>query len=181
MRARISALIMKLFGLKIVGKYPYHAKKVVLIAGPHTSYWDFPVGLLIRSASKIDVKYVGKASLFKPPLGWIMKALGGVPVDRSKRNNFVDSVVDVFDSKEEFAVLFAPEGTRKKVEKLKTGFYYIAKGAGVPILPIIFDFGNKEFRWLDLIYPTDNVEEDIEKIESLFRGVKGYSSKNSFT
>lgn len=180
MRSRLSAWILKLLGFSILGKYPYELKKVVLIAAPHTSYWDFPVGILIRSAEKIDVKYVGKASLFKPPLGWIMKALGGVPVDRSKRNNFVDSVIDEFDKKEEFAVLFAPEGTRKKVDKLKTGFYFIAKGAGVPILPIVFDFGNKEIRWLDPVYPTDNVEEDIKKIESLFQGVQGFNPKNSF-
>lgn len=181
MRARISAWILKLLGFKILGKYPYDLKKVVLVAAPHTSYWDFPFGLLIRSAEKIDVKYVGKASLFKPPLGWVMKPLGGVPVDRSKSNNFVDSVIDIFKKRNEFAVLFAAEGTRKKVEKFKTGFYYIAKGAGVPIVPIVFDFGKKEFRWLDPFYPTDNAEEDLKQIESMFKGVVGFTPENSFT
>ncbi len=181
MLARISALILKLLGFSIIGEYPYDLKKVVLIAGPHTSYWDFPLGLLIRSAEKIDVKYVGKASLFKPPLGWIMKPLGGVPVDRSKRNNFVDQVVDIYKNREEFAVLFAPEGRRKKVEKFKTGFYFIAKGANIPILPIVFDIANKEIRWLDLVYPSDDAAKDLEKIESLYRGVVGFISENSFT
>lgn len=181
MLAKLSAFIIKLLGFKIIGKYPYELDKVVLIAGPHTSYWDFPFGLLIRSASKINVKYVGKASLFKPPLGWIMKALGGVPVNRKRRNNFVDSVIDVYNENEKMAVLFAPEGTRRKVEHFKTGFYYIAKGANVPILPIVFDFGKKEFRWLDLVYPSDNAEEDLKKIESLFKGVVGFTKKNSFT
>jgi len=181
MLAKLSALILKLLGYSVVGEYPYNLKKVVLIAAPHTSYWDFPFGLLIRSASKIDVKYVGKASLFKPPLGWIMKPLGGVPVDRTKSNNFVDSVIDVFNSKDEVAILFAPEGTRKKVEKFKTGFYYIAKGAGVPIVPIKFDFGKKEFRWLDVFYPTDNPTEDLKKIEDMFKGVQGFTKEKSFT
>lgn len=181
MRARLSALILKLIGWSIKGEYPRDLKKLVIIAAPHTSYWDFPLGILIRAAERIDVRFVGKASLFKPPLGWIMNALGGMAVDRSKSNNFVDSVVDMYNKREELVVQFAPEGTRSKVEKFKTGFYYIAKGAGVPILPIVFDFGKKELRWLDLIYPTDKPEEDLEKIESLFKGVKGYSIKKSFT
>lgn len=181
MLSRLSAFIIKLLGFTIKGEYPYDLKKVVLIAGPHTSYWDFPLGLLIRSAEKIDVKYVGKASLFKPPLGWIMKLLGGVPVDRSKRNNFVDQVINLYKQREKLAVLFAPEGKRRKVEKFKTGFYYIAKGANIPILPIVFDFEHKEIRWLDLVYPTDDATKDLEKIESLYKGVVGYTPKNSFT
>jgi len=181
MLSKLSAFILRLLGYSIEGKYPYHLKKVVLIAAPHTSYWDFPFGLLIRSASKIDVKYVGKASLFKPPLGWIMKPLGGVPVDRSKSNNFVDSVIEIYKEKDEFAVLFAPEGTRKKVEKFKTGFYYIAKGAGIPIVPIAFNFGKKEFRWLDPFYPTDNPEEDLKTLESMFKGIVGFTRDKSFT
>jgi len=178
---RLSAFILKVLGYSIKGDYPRDLKKLVVIAAPHTSYWDFPFGLLIRSSCGINVKYVGKASLFKPPLGWFMKRWGGVPVDRSKSNNFVDSVIELFGEKEELTILFAAEGTRKKVKKFKTGFYYIAKGAEVPILPIVFDFGKKEFRWLDLIYPTEDSEKDIEKIQNLFRGVKGWTPENSFS
>lgn len=181
MGSRLSGFILKLLGYSIKGSFPKDLKKLVLIAAPHTSYWDFPFGLLIRSACGIKVKYVGKASLFKPPLGWIMKPLGGVPVDRSKSNNFVDSVIDVFNQKEELIILFAPEGTRKKVEKFKSGFYYIAKGAGVPIQPIVFDFGKKEFTWLDLVHPSDDAEKDLKRIEGLFTGVEGYRPANSFS
>lgn len=180
MWSRISGFILKLLGYSIKGNYPRELNKLVVIAAPHTSYWDFPFGLLVRSSMKIDVKYVGKASLFKPPLGWFMKKWGGVPVDRSKSNNFVDSVIKIFDEKEKMTILFAPEGTRKKVEKFKTGFYYIAKGANVPIQPIVFDFGKKEFRWLDLIYPSNNPEKDLEKIQDLFEGVEGWTPENSF-
>ena len=181
MWSRLSGFILKVLGYSIKGNYPRELKKLVVIAAPHTSYWDFPFGLLIRSSMKINVKYVGKASLFKPPLGWFMKKWGGVPVDRSKSNNFVDSVINVFEEKEEMTILFAPEGTRKKVEKFKTGFYYIAKGAGVPIQPIVFDFGKKEFRWLDLIYPTEDSKQDLEKIQNIFKGVQGWRPENSFS
>lgn len=181
MRSRLSALILKLLGYSIKGSYPHDLKKLVVIAAPHTSYWDFPFGLLIRSSMGINVKYVGKASLFKPPLGWFMKRWGGVPVDRSKSNNFVDSVIKIFEEKEELTILFAPEGTRKKVEKFKSGFYYIAKGANTPILPIVFDFGKKEFRWLDLIYPTEDAEKDLEKIQNIFKGIEGWTPENSFS
>ena len=181
MWSSLSRLILKVLGYSIKGDYPRDLKKLVVIAAPHTSYWDFPFGLLIRSSMKIDVKYVGKASLFKPPLGWFMKRWGGVPVDRSKSNNFVESVIDIFEEKEELTILFAAEGTRKKVEKFKTGFYYIAKGAKVPILPIVFDFGKKEFSWLDLIYPSEDSEKDLEKIQNLFKGVQGWTPENSFS
>ncbi len=181
MWSRLSGLILKLLGFTIKGEYPRHIKKLVVIAAPHTSYWDFPIGLLIRSVTKAHVKYVGKASLFKPPLGWLMKKWGGVPVDRTKSNNFVDSVIKVFSEKDELAILFAPEGTRKKVERFKTGFYYIAKGANVPILPIVFDFGKKEFIWKDLIYTTDDPKTDLEEIENIYKNVKGFHLENSFS
>lgn len=181
MRSRLSGFILRILGYKVKGEYPRDLKKLVVIAAPHTSYWDFPFGLLIRAYCKIDVKYVGKASLFKPPLGWFMKRWGGVPVDRSKSNNFVDSVIQLFQEKESLTILFAPEGTRKKVEKFKTGFYYIAKGAKLPILPIVFDFGKKEFTWLDLIYPTEDSEADLVKIQNIFKGVQGWTSENSFS
>jgi len=161
----ISKFVLRLIGWKVVGHYPNEVKKKILVAAPHTSNWDFPLGVMIRSVIKDDVKYVGKASLFKPPIGWIIGPLGGVPVDRSKSNNFVDAVVKEFDSKEEFSVLFAAEGSRKKVEKFKTGFYHIARLAKVPMLPTILDYDKKEFRFLDLIWATDDTEGDISKIE----------------
>lgn len=164
----------------MVGHYPNEVKKKILVAAPHTSNWDFPLGVMIRSVIKDDVKYVGKASLFKPPIGWIIGPLGGVPVDRSKSNNFVDAVVKEFDSKEEFSVLFAAEGSRKKVEKFKTGFYHIARLAKVPMLPTILDYDKKEFRFLDLIWATDDTEGDISKIEDLFKGIKGCNPAQGF-
>lgn len=176
----ISKFILRLIGWKVVGHYPREIKKKILVAAPHTSNWDFPLGVMIRSVIKDDVKYVGKASLFKPPLGWILGPMGGVPVDRSKSNNFVEAVVKEFDSKEVFSVLFAAEGSRKKVEKFKTGFYHIARMAKVPMLPTILDYDKKEFRFLDLVWATEDAEEDIKKIEGYFKGVKGCNPKQGF-
>ncbi len=174
------SLYLKLGGWEILGEFPHHIKKKVIIAGPHTSNMDFFLGVSLRGVMNFDSHFIGKASLFKPPLGWIMKAWGGVPVDRSKSNNFVDAAAQLFDEREAFSVCFAPEGTRSKVEKFKTGFYYIAKKANVPILPVVFDYKNKKVIWKELFYPTDNAKEDIEKIENIFRGVEGRVKENSF-
>ncbi|MCO6478024.1 MAG: lysophospholipid acyltransferase family protein [Phaeodactylibacter sp.] len=177
----ISRFLLKALGWKIVTEFDELPKKYVIIAIPHTSNWDFPIGIMVRSVLGFDAKYVGKDSLFKIPiLGPVMRWLGGYPVDRSKSNNFVDAVVDIFNSKEEFAITIAPEGTRKKVDKLKTGFYYIALGAGVPIIMVKFDWANKTITFSPPFFPTGDKEADFEFITEYFRGVKGRNPENSF-
>lgn len=173
-----SFIYFKLWGWKIEGGIPENLKKYILVVGPHTSNWDFPLGLLVRSIIRVDAKYMGKASLFKPPFGWIFRALGGYPVDRSKNNNYVEAVVDIFDSKEEFAITITPEGTRKRVNELKSGFYYIALGAKVPLIMVIFDYPAKTIRFSEPFYPSGNKEEDFEVIISHFRGVQGKNPEN---
>lgn len=172
---------LELVGWKIKGDYAKEIKKKVLIVVPHTSSWDFPLGLLVRGAIQAEIQFVGKRSLFKPPFGWIFRSLGGVPVDRSKSNNFVQSVIDVFNSRDKFNIVLAPEGTRKKVEKLKSGFYFIAKGAGVPIQMVRFNFGEKQVEFRAPFYPTDDFEADMQLIEDYFRGIKGKVEAYSFT
>lgn len=163
-----------------MGKYPHEVKKKLLIAAPHTSNWDFPLGILVRGVIKADVKYVGKAPLFKAPLGWIMRPLGGIPVETDRSTNFVQAVVKEYNRREELSILIAPEGQRVKTEKFRTGFYYIAKLANIPILPAVLDFDKKEFRFLDLVYLTDNAEKDIAAIQDLYRGIRGLYAKDSF-
>ena len=157
--------VLSLFGWKVTGGIDPDLKKFVLIAAPHNSAMDFPLGLFARMSIGRDIKYIGKKSLFKPPLGWAMRVLGGYPVDRSKSTNYVQSIVDIFDQHEEFAIALAPEGTRKKVEKFRTGFYYIAKGAGVPIVLVRFDQKKKEVHFNpEPFWPTDDAEADIDWI-----------------
>ena len=148
---------MGLFGWKATGSIPEDLKKFVVVAAPHTSAWDFPLGVLARSAMGRDIKFIGKKSLFRPPFGWIMRKLGGYPVDRKKSQNFVDSIVAVYDAHEEFAIALAPEGTRKKVNRFRTGFYYIAKGAGIPIILVRFDYDRKVIEFHpEPFWPTDD-------------------------
>lgn len=166
-------LLFKIFGWKINGRLP-EVKKYIIAVAPHTSNWDFPVGVAVRSILRIQkAKFLGKSQLFKPPFGWFFRALGGHPVERTTSQDMVEQVVKIFNQHDEFILALAPEGTRKKVDKLRTGFYYIAKGAGVPIQPVGFDYAKKEIVVGDLLYPSDNFEGDMEKILSFYRKIRG--------
>jgi len=170
----ISKFIFKIIlGWKLVGNFPKNLKKYVIIAAPHTSWQDFPIGILARNTSGIKINFIGKDSLFKGPFGFIFRSLGGTPVDRSQSNNLVDAIVDVFNSKEEFRLALLPEGTRKKVERWKTGFYYIAKGAKVPIVMATLDFGKKQVKISEPYYPTDDIQKDFEYFKSFYIDVLG--------
>lgn len=161
-------IFTKLMGWKLVNDFPKDIQKYVVIAAPHTSWQDFPIGILARNTSGIKINFIGKASLFKGPFGFIFKRLGGTPVDRSTSNNLVDAIIQIFDKKEQFRLALSPEGTRKKVDKWKTGFYYIAKGAKVPIVMATLDFGKKQVKISEPYYTTDNKEKDFEYFHSFF-------------
>jgi len=180
MFSRLSRWILRIIGWKVVVKFPDDLKKYVVVAVPHTSGWDFPLGLLARSSIKRDIKYVGKHTLFRPPHGWIMKALGGVPVNRKKSGNFVKAVVEEYDKRDEFAICIAPEGTRKPVKKLKTGFYFIAKNAGAAIILCKFDYKNKLIEFDAPYYPTDDQEGDFKHFDNYFKGVIGKVPEYSY-
>ena len=180
MAQKISAFILRLWGWKIEGEYPHHLDRVMVVPIPHTSNWDFPVGILLRSAVGADVKFVAKSSLFKPPFGWLFRWLGGVPVERSRRNRFVDSMVEVYEREGRFHTCMAPEGTRSKVDQLKTGFYYIARGAGAHILPVRFDWGTMTLRWGEPFLPSENIGGDMARLRDFFKGVQGKIPENGF-
>lgn len=169
----IYRLLFKLFGWKITGQIPGEQPKYIVIVAPHTSNWDFFIGLAVRSICRMDTRYLAKKELFGPPFGWIFRKLGGYPVDRSRRNNFVDAVVDLFDEHERFSIAITPEGTRKYVPKWKTGFYYIALKAKVPLVMAGLDYGEKTVEFLPPFHPTGDIESDLEKILEFFRGKKG--------
>jgi len=171
---RIAGFIFfNILGWKMDTNFPTHLKKYVVIAAPHTSWVDFPIAILARMSSGIMINYIGKDSLFKGPFGFFFKALGGTPVDRSKNNKLVDAIIDIFNSKEEFRLGLSPEGTRKKVTEWKTGFYYIAKGAKVPIVMATLDFGNKRIKISEPYYTTDNMQKDFEVFKEFYLDVKG--------
>ncbi len=168
-------------GWKVKGDFPRELNKYIVIVAPHTSNWDFLVGILGRAHLRMShAKYLGKDSLFKPPFGWIFYALGGYPVDRSRHNNMVDSAAQIFEDLDRFVLALAPEGTRGKVERLKTGFWYIAQKAKVPIVMCGFDYATKTIKLAEPIY-TSTIEEDMPRFLEFFRGIKGKVPENGIT
>jgi 1-acyl-sn-glycerol-3-phosphate acyltransferase len=166
--------ILNLMGWKPQGVFPYHLKKYVIIVAPHTSGWDFIIGVLFRKALRLEkAKYLGKKELFEPPFGFLFRWLGGYPVDRSISNNLVDEVVKVFNQHEEFGIALSPEGTRARVDRLRTGFYNIARKANVPIVMVGLDFENKRCIFSEPFYTTGNMDKDFEGILAFFRPIKG--------
>ena len=169
----------KILGWKLRGTFP-DVDKCVVIVIPHTHWYDFLLGLVVRKVVNKEINYIGKKSLFKPPFGWFFRWTGGTPVDRSKSSNTVDSVVQIFKERAVFRFALAPEGTRKKVDTLRTGFYHIAQKAGVPIVMVAFDFGKKEVKISEPFHTTDDVTQDFKKIHDFYKGVKGKVPEYSF-
>jgi 1-acyl-sn-glycerol-3-phosphate acyltransferase len=172
-------ILRTLLGWKVENGFPQEPKKYVVIAAPHTSWLDFPIAMLSRISEGTMVHFVGKSSLFRWPFGYFFKALGGMPVDRNKSNNLVEAIIAVFNSKKEFRLALSPEGTRKKVIQWKTGFYYIAKGANVPIVMATLDFKHKKVKISEPYYMTDNMEKDFKNLRNFFKDVIGKNAKLS--
>jgi 1-acyl-sn-glycerol-3-phosphate acyltransferase len=161
-------------GWTFQGSFDPTIPKFIVVVAPHTSNWDFVVGVVARSILRLHhVKFLGKKELFKWPYGFIFRWLGGYPVDRKRHSNLVETVVQLFNSKESFAIALAPEGTRKKVDQIKTGFYHIALQTGIPIIQVGFDFSEKTIKIQPPFYPTGHKEEDMEHIMRFFQSVKG--------
>lgn len=166
-------------GWRLEGQFP-NINQYVVIVVPHTHWMDFIIGILVRAISKQRINYVGKKSLFKPPFGWFFRWTGGAPVDRAKNSNVVDSVAKIYEEREVFRLCLAPEGTRKKVKALKTGFYYIAKAVNIPIVMVAFDFGKKQVIIAEPFFTTEDINTDFRKIRTFFKDVKGKIPENSF-
>ena len=176
MRWLAKFIYYKIFGWKIVGNTTFSKetiKKAVIIAAPHTSWHDFYIGLLLRQIVNIKTNFIGKKELFKWPFNYYFEAIGGRPIDRTPGQNKVEAIAKLFENEDEFRLALAPEGTRKKVEEWRTGFYYIAKAANVPIIMFTLDFENKQNKVSEPFYPTDDIEADFECIKSFYNGVVG--------
>lgn len=172
-------IYFKVLGWKLIGSFPKLDKCVVIVV-PHTSWVDFFLGLLVRRVLNEEINYIAKKSLFMPPLGWYFKWMGGAPIDRSQSNDTVGAISKIFKERKKFRLALSPEGTRKKVAQWKTGFYYIAKNAQIPILMIAFDYGRKQVKISEPQYPSDTKEMDFEIYQRFFNGVKGKVPEYSF-
>jgi 1-acyl-sn-glycerol-3-phosphate acyltransferase len=166
----LSWLGLKAAGWRIEGPAP--AKKCVLIAAPHTSNWDFPLMLAAAFVFRLEVFWMGKDALFRRPIAaGLMKWLGGIPIDRSRTNNVVDQMVDIFDRSDGLIVVIPPEGTRSKVTRWKTGFYYIALGAKVPIATGFLDFKRKVAGFGPQFDVTGDIENDLRDMQEFYSTV----------
>lgn len=172
MMAWISRLIYKLMGWTIEVEYP-DTNKYVLIVAPHTSNWDFPLGMLAARILRLKVHYLGKHTLFEGPFGWFFKYLGGIPVRRDKVHNMSQQMAQRFAEADELVLAIAPEGTRKRTKHWKMGFYHIARAAQVPIAMAFLDYGNKKVRMGGSFLPGPDIEETMDQIRQFFSGVRG--------
>lgn len=173
-------IFCKLMGWKIDGIFPVEVKKMVMIVVPHTSWNDFYVGLFVRGIIGLPMHFVAKKELFTFPFGYYFRWMGGAPLDRSGGQNKVDLIASIFQERDVFRMAIAPEGTRKKVTRWRSGFYFIALKAQVPILPISFDWSTKTVRFHTLFYPTGSYELDQKDLEQNFRGVLGKFPEKSY-
>ena len=173
MFSSISGALLRLFGWRVIDRRPAQLGKVIYLVVPHTSNWDFFLGLFVRSALRIQANYLAKKSLFDSPLGWWFRALGGYPVDRSKNTNITDQVVAYFNTIPQFAIAITPEGTRSKVAKWKSGFWHIARRAQVPLVLTSFDYSRKEVILSELYWVGDNKEQEVAKLTEYFKPFVG--------
>jgi 1-acyl-sn-glycerol-3-phosphate acyltransferase len=167
----IAKLYFAIIGWKTYNGIPAHVRKYVMIGAPHTSNWDFPITMAALLLMRVKVNYLAKKELFKFPLGIIMHYFGGIPVDRSKNTRMVDSMTNEFKLHESLILLVPPEGTRGYVKEWKSGFYYVALGAGVPIGLGYLDYAKKEAGIAKLFYPSGDFTKDLEDIKSFYRGI----------
>jgi 1-acyl-sn-glycerol-3-phosphate acyltransferase len=163
---------LRLAGWHIEGVFPAEPKYVVIVA-PHTSNWDFLIGVAVVFSLELRASWLGKHSLFKAPFKGFLRWLGGIPVDRRTSHGVVGECVEAFAAAPALMLGLAPEGTRKGVSQWKSGFYQIASKAGVPILPVGFDFRDHVIRLMPLFQPCGDLELDLPRIQALFKDVHG--------
>ena len=175
----ISLFFMKILGWKKAGRLP-DEKKFIVIVAPHTSAWDVFYGAILAFAFRLDPCFIAKKELFRMPLGLLMKWMGGIPVDRGSKSHTVGQMTDLFNKNEKFILALAPEGTRHKAKGWKSGFYHIAEEAHVPVQLAFLDYPTKTGGAGPLIYPSNDLERDMEKIGAFYGTVKGkYPDKAS--
>jgi 1-acyl-sn-glycerol-3-phosphate acyltransferase len=175
----LARMIMRLTGWRINGKLP-DLPKFVLVGAPHTSNWDFLLFLGVIFSLRANVRFMGKAELFRFPVGWFFRYCGGVPVDRKKSTGLVEQMVKACNEAEKFILVIAPEGTRNQATEWKHGFYHIAKSAGIPIVMAIVDGKHKTVHLGQVFHLTEDIEADMKRIKGVFEGVTGIKQRRKY-
>ena len=172
LKKQIGKLGLRLGGWTVVNEVPSDLGNAVCIVAPHTAIEDFFVGLAFFWYHGWKFKVMMKQEFFKPIIGWILKKMGGIPVNRGHRNNLVEQMIDLFSQSQNIKLFICPEGTRKKVNHWKRGFHLIAQGAHVPIMIGFLDYEKKRCGVEKVLYPTDNYEKDLAEIWDYYRSIK---------
>lgn len=164
--------LLALWGWKVEAQFP-PIPQYVLIVAHHTSNWDFPIGLFAALSINFWPQWIGKDALFRAPFGGFMRWLGGIPVMRSSRNNFVEQVAALYRQQDQLIIAITPEGTRRKTDHWKTGFYHIALNANVPIVMAYLDYGRRVVGIGPVLYPSGDLAADLAQIRQFYAGISG--------
>lgn len=173
----ICKFILNLTGWKAVGQLDYPSKCVICVA-PHTSNWDLPLGLIIYKSLGRKASFLIKKDWFFFPMNILFKALGGIPVDRSRKSSLTEQIADVYNQREVFQLAITPEATRKRNPEWKLGFYYIALAANVPVLVVALDYKKKEADFKKVVYPSGDVDTDLKMIKECYKNVTAKYPEN---
>jgi len=176
MLAKIAFWILNLFGWKLVGQLPKLNKYVIIIA-PHTSNWDFFIFILVKMHYRLDVVFIGKHTIFIGPIGWVLRKLGGLPVNRNSSHKVVDQIVDEFKLRQQMVFGLSPEGTRSYLDHWKSGFYHIAIKAKVPVQTAFLDIDTRTLGWGPLFHLSGDKEKDLDLIAEFYTNKKGIKSE----
>lgn len=168
----VARFLFSLFGWAPEGAAP-NLPRFVVVAAPHTSNWDGLIVVVMSIILRVRLLWMGKHTLFKPPVGWLMRLSGGVPINRTTTKNAVEQVAQTIRERERMVLVIAPEGTRKKVTYWRTGFYYIALAAEVPLVLGFIDYKRKRAGLGPVIYPSGDIEADMEKIRAFYGTIVG--------
>ncbi len=168
----VCAWLLRRAGWRLIGELPDRAK-LVMIAAPHSSWWDGVIGLLFRSAVGANIAFMAKREIFVGPLGWILRSLGGIPIERRAKHGVVEQMTELFDASERLWLGITPEGTRKHVTKWKNGFWYIAHAARVPILPFYFDYPTRTIGLGPLFEPSADLGADLARLRVFYAPWRG--------
>ena len=178
--SKIASLILQLRGWKLKGEVPKESKCIIIFS-PHTSNWDGVLGGLMIAKLRIKLFVMAKDKIFIFPFKNFLLWLGVIPINRDKKSDTVRQIVEEFKTRDAFKIFVVPSGTRKKVEKWKSGFYYIAKGANVPIILSFIDYKKKEYGFIKKVYVTDDLEESLREIQLIYKqsNITGKHSDNN--
>jgi 1-acyl-sn-glycerol-3-phosphate acyltransferase len=168
----LAGFLFLLFGWRVAGTLP-NLPKMVIIGAPHTSNWDFPLAMTLIFYLGVHLNWMAKKEFFVAPVAGLWRWLGGVPIDRQAANGVVGQTVEAIQQRAKIVLAIAPEGTRSKVARWRTGFYYIAHNANIPIVPVLVDYGRKTLTITEPFTPTGDVEADIPLLQARYKDITG--------